>query len=307
MIPPRCPFLEKIMKHMPLVILMSACCVLASASVHAVQAEGTQAPTSKTSAVQTMYYDVYAGGIHAVKAKLDVNYGNKDRYDLKLGAQTIGFLEKLVPWRGTFETRGWKLGKEGDRPELHRSTATWRGEDELKEYSYGRDGSFKGLKVIEAGEDKSPTDLTDDLVSQSTDVLTGTLEVMKHVQNTGKCEGASEVFDGKRRFEMTFKHEMDEVLNPTDYNVYSGETARCVVEVKPMTGEWHSKPRGWMSIQEQGRQQGSLPTVWFAKVSDDMPAVPVKIRVKTEYGTLFMHLTEYTNGHKVIKAAAREE
>lgn len=296
------------MKHGLFVILMSMGAMALTVPAHAVKAEGAAPIAPKPSEIQTMYYDVYAGGIHAVKAKLDVNYGNSDKYDLSLGAQTIGFLEKLVPWRGTFETKGWKLGGEqGDRPELHRSTAIWQGEEELKEYTYGKDGSFKSLKVIEAGQDKSPTDLAADLVNQSTDVLTGTLEVMKHVQNTGKCEGVSEVFDGKRRFEMTFKHEMDEVLVPTDYNVYSGETARCVVEVKPLTGEWHSKPRGWMSIQEQGRQQGSLPTVWFAKVSDEMPAVPVKIRVKTEYGTLFMHLTEYTNGHKVIKAAAREE
>lgn len=279
--------------------------MMATAPVHAVTAEETAPVLAKPSEAQTMYYDVYAGGIHAVKAKLDVDYGKADKYDVKLGAQTIGFLERLVPWRGTFETSGWK--GESDRPELHRSTAIWQGEEELKEYSYGKDGTFKSLKVIEAGEDKSPTELAPDLVSQTTDVLTSTLEVMKHVQNTGKCEGTSEVFDGKRRFEMTFKHEMDEVLIPTDYNVYSGETARCVVEVKPITGEWHNKPRGWMSIQEQGRQQGSLPTVWFAKVSDDMPAVPVKIRVKTEYGTLFMHLTEYTNGQKVIKAANREE
>lgn len=298
------------MKHGLFVILISACALLSTAPVQAAKAEAaTPAPAAAQPAAgaQTMFYDVYAGGIHAVKARLDVDYGKTSNYDLKLGAQTIGFLERLVPWRGTFETKGWKLGAEGDRPELHRSTATWQGEEELKEYSYGKDGSFKSLKVMEEGEDKSPTELADDLVAQTTDVLTGTLEVMKHVQNTGKCEGKSEVFDGKRRFEMTFVHESDEVLVPTDYNVYSGDTARCVVEVKPMTGEWHSKPRGWMSIQEQGRQKGSLPTVWFARVSDDMPAVPVKIRVKTEYGTLFMHLTEYTNGSKVIKAASREE
>lgn len=255
---------------------------------------------------QTMFYDVYAGGIHAVKAQLDVAYEKSDRYSVKLGAETIGFLENLVPWRGSFETSGWRLGEKGDRPEIHRSTATWRGDDELKEYFYDRDGTFKKLRVIEDNQDKSPESLEQALVDGTVDVLTATLEVMKHVAADGQCQGNSEIFDGKRRFSMKFSHEMDETLIPTDYNVYQGLTARCQVEVKPVTGEWHKKPRGWLSIQEQGRQKGSLPTIWFAKVAEDGPAVPVKIRVKTEYGTLFMHLTEYHNGSKVIKTATRK-
>ena len=293
------------MQHRFLFILAAICGLVLTSPAQAVQAENPVVG-QKTPQTQTMFYDVYAGGIHAVKVELDVSYEKEDRYNVKMGARTTGFLENLVPWRGTFETYGWRMGKDGDRPELHRSTATWRGEEELKEYTYGRDGSFKSLKVIEANEDKSPESLDPALVKDSIDVLTSMLEVMQNVQNNGKCEGVSEIFDGKRRFELTFKHEMDEVLIPTDYNVYDGVTARCQVEVKPMTGEWHQKPRGWLSIQEQGRQEGSLPTVWFAKVTDDMPAVPVKIRVKTEYGTMFMHLTEYRNGSRIIKADAQD-
>lgn len=254
---------------------------------------------------QTMMYDVYAGGIHAVKSQLDVVYDNNGRYNIHLGAQTIGFLERLVPWRGTFETKGWS-GSE-DKPEVHRSVATWRGEDDLTEYLYTKDGGFKSLQIVEDSEDKSPKDIDPQLVKDTTDVLTGTLEVMRHVQANGKCEGSSQIFDGKRRFEMVFNHDVDETLQTTDYNVYQGPATRCQVEVKPSGGEWHVKPRGWMSIQEQGRQKGSLPTVWFAKLSEDGPAVPVKVRVKTEYGTLFMHLTQYQQGDKIIKAAVRED
>jgi len=53
-----------------------------------------------------------------------------------------------------------------------------------------------------------------------------------------------------------------------------------------------------MSIQEQGRERGTMPTVWFAKVQEGQVAVPVKVRVKTDYGTLFMHLTDYQSAGK---------
>ncbi len=251
---------------------------------------------------QKMTYELYAGGINAVRAELDVSYTDKKRYRLELFAQTQGFLGKLVPWQGTFETDGWRMQDGSEMPELHKSTALWRGEEDIKEYQYGRDGSFKNLRVVEAGEDETPETLDDDLVQGTTDALTATLQAMEQVASAGVCEGEDEVFDGKRRFRLVFRHQAEERLSPTRYNVYEGIATRCEVEVVPVSGKWHKKPRGWASIQEQGRDKGSLPTIWLAKIDEDGPAVPVKLRVKTDYGTLFMHMVEYRNGDKIIKS-----
>ena len=79
------------------------------------------------------------------------------------------------------------------------------------------------------------------------------------------------------------------------------------MEIKPVAGGWSEKPRGWLSIQEQGRDRGMMPTVWLANVSDDGPAVPVKIRVKTAYGTLFMHLAQYETGGNMVVAEKRQD
>lgn len=252
-----------------------------------------------------MTYEVYAGGINAVTANLDVGLENDERYHLELAAKTKGFLGSLVPWEGTFVTSGWREEGGLEKPELHKSTAVWRGEEELKEYYYGRDGSFNGLYVKEPDRDEK-IQPEEELTQGTIDVLTATLHVMDNVAQKGVCEGESEIFDGKRRFKLVFTHEADEHLEATRYNAYSGAAARCQVEVHPVAGPWHKKPRGWMSIQEQGRQKGSLPTVWMAKVSENGPAIPVKLRVKTEYGTLFMHLIEYRNGGEV-KIAEKTE
>lgn len=272
---------------------------------------GAAAQGSATGAVevaksaQVMTYEVYAGGINAVRAKLDVNFADEGHYDLSLAAQTKGFLAKLVPWEGTFSTKGWRMGDGTERPELHKSTATWRDEEDFKEYYYGKDGSFEKLIVLEPGATAPVTEeISPELVQGTTDALTATLSAMKKVAATGSCEGRDEVFDGKRRFALVFRHAADDMLTPTEYNVFQGRAARCEVEVLPVAGEWHKKPRGWMSIQEQGRDKGALPTVWFAKIAPEGPAVPVKIRVKTEYGVLFMHLIDYTGDGKTATAQA---
>jgi len=263
-----------------------------------------QGPALVSENLQQMTYEVYAGGINAVSAKLKVDYADKkDNYSLEVSAQTKGLLGKLAPWEGTFETKGWHLKDGKEVPELHRSTATWRDEKEIKTYEYGKDGSFKDYTVVEEGRDKTPQKLDEGLYKDTTDALTATLEVMKSVADKGECEGAEEVFDGNRRYKLVFSHGEQERLESSRYNIYDGESVRCEVEVQPISGAWHKKPRGWMSIQEQGRDKGSLPTVWFAKIDEDGPAVPVKIRVKTDYGTLFMHLVDYKNGGQAIKMA----
>lgn len=259
--------------------------------------------------MQVMTYEVYAGGINAVRAELNV-VNRADDYSLSLAARTKGFLGRMVPWEGTFETRGWNLQDGKEQPELHKSTAIWRDEEDFKEYYYGKDGSFQKLIVLEPGMAGPATEEIDPALTQgTTDALTATLRVMEKVAQSGVCEGRDEVFDGKRRFALVFSHEADEVLQATDYNVYEGQSARCAVEVQPVAGEWHKKPRGWMSIQEQGREKGKLPTVWMAKLDPNGPAVPVKIRVTTEYGVLFMHLVNYENAKQIITAGtgAQEE
>ncbi len=249
--------------------------------------------------IQTMTYEVYAGGINAVTAEFNVSYEDESRYSMKLSARTKGFLGKLAPWSGYFETMGWRKGKDTDRPEQHQSVSVWKEEKEIKTYKYGEDGSFEDYEVIEKGRDYTPEKLDTTLTEGTTDALTAALKAMEAVADGKPCESDAEVFDGKRRYKMVFNHEADVKLDSSRYNIYDGIAARCQVEVQPVAGAWHKKPRGWMSIQEQGREKGSLPTVWLAKMSKDGPAVPVKIRVKTDYGTLFMHLVDYKNDEGV--------
>ncbi len=102
---------------------------------------------------QRMRYDVYAGGIHAVEASLDVDLAAKDRYMLRLGAHTRGFLAKLAPWKGVFETQGWYDAKnDAPQPEIHFSDTTWKDENELTEFLYNKNGSFKEYRVTNETE-----------------------------------------------------------------------------------------------------------------------------------------------------------
>ncbi len=243
---------------------------------------------------QDLRFEVYAGGINAVTADMQMNRG-KGRYDMHMGARTQGLLGRIVPWQGTFDTEGW-LEKDGKMvPERHHSGATSSDGTEAKTYLYGKDGHFKSYKVIQDGKDVTPEKLDAKIVDHTTDALTAALTVMQRVTEKGQCEGSDEIFDGDRRFRLTFHHKGEEKLNRSRYAPYEGMAVMCEAEVEPLGGRWSAKPRGWLSIQEQGRAAGSLPTIWMASLEKGAPAVPVRMRIKTDYGTLFMHMTGYAN------------
>lgn len=253
---------------------------------------------------QSLVYEVYAGGIHAVQAKVKIDV-QPEHYEMTLEARTRGFLGKILPWAGKFETEGWAFPDGRRQPQQHKSTAVWKNETDVSEYLFEKDGTFKSLTVTDYEKDPYEKDVKSDVSTGAIDVLTAALLVFEQYNQTGKCAGSSEVFDGKRRFRQVFTHEKNVELQTSSYNIYGGPAAQCTVEVVPVSGKWHKKPRGWLYIQEQGRNLGMMPTLWLAQIDENGPAVPVKIHIKTIYGSMFMHLAEYKSGDEVLVAQKR--
>ncbi len=236
----------------------------------------------------TLTYHVYAGGVHGIDATLKLQESG-GRYTIESHSVTRGFLGTLIPWKGIFVTEGKVLGAQ-HTPAKHQSISTWRSETETKTYLYDAKGQFKTLTVIEDGKDKTPTDTDWSMAKGTTDLLSATLDMMALAGKTNDCGSTRRIFDGDRTFDLIFRAVGKETLAASRYNVYAGEALKCEVEVVPQKGRWHKKPRGWLSIQEQGRKHGQLPVVWLGRVPGQAQMIPVKLRITSDHGTLFMHL-----------------
>lgn len=245
---------------------------------------------TETKATTTLTYDVYAGGIHALDANLTISK-TATRYETTLQAATQGFLKKLANWSGSFSSKGL-ISNNIASPTIHISASTWKNKTESKTFQYNGHGKFISYKVKEDGKDTTPKDIDKSLAVGAMDNLSATLNLMMAMPKTKLCKGNTLVYDGDRTYRLIFDNTKSENLKKSDYNIYDGTAISCSVEVKPDKGKWRKKPRGWLSIQEQGRQKGALPTIWFGQLAQRPDIyVPVKILVKTDYGALFMHLT----------------
>lgn len=245
-------------------------------------------------AEQHLRYELYAAGLDAVEANATIRENGR-AYSADLEAQTRGLLGRLVPWQGSFHSEGVDGRDAMPLPLLHVSTARDRKHTQVQTYRYGGDGTFKAYDVRTDGRDTTPKDVDPVLTRDTTDALSAALASMRVVAAGKPCAGASEVFDGERRYRLVFHDLGRDVLKPSSYTIYGGPAEKCAAEVVPLQGKWHAKPRGWLSIQEQGRKLGTLPLVWMAAIEPGAAAVPVRVQVATAYGTLVMNVIGYAN------------
>lgn len=237
-------------------------------------------------------YDVYAGGIHALQTRMDYKE-NDGRYDVKVASETYGLLSKIVRWFATFKTEGW-VTKSGYQPQLHISDTTSKGKHEINTYKYDKNGKFLSFTQIVDGKDETRKDLDPSIMAGTTDVISAVFD-MAAKAGQGSCAHQDMIFDSERSYRLEFRNSKKTNLNPTKYGSFSGEAVSCSVRVTPVGGKWHKKPRGWLKIQEQGIKNGFPPTIWMANISKDpeLPTVPVRIMVKTDFGTFVAHLTSF--------------
>ena len=242
----------------------------------------------------TLYYEVYASGFHVMDVQIHIKT-TKKKYDVRLDTELTGLLARFVPWQGAFETRG-SIERGELIPKYHITSATWKKETELREYFYNASGHLNKMTLKENGIAQDIA-TSSELSSDTTDILTLFLSIILK----GECGFEEDIFDGKRRFATEFRGEGDAYLYKSKINPYQGEAELCDVEITPKGGKWYKKPRGWLAIQEQGREKGKLPVIYLARVDEMFPALPVKGITVSNYGTFLLHLKHVVYDNQPIE------
>jgi len=228
-------------------------------------------------------YTIYAGGFHVLDASIVLDLG-RDGYMVEVSAQTQGILGTLFPWRTLARSDG-KLNSGEAQPRTHRQTGTWRGEDRAVSLYY--DGSGSVLTEVRPPDDPDEREpVPPELVSGTTDPLSAILSVAGAVALGRGCSATVPVFDGRRRYDLTFQAMGSRNLPPNRYSVFSGPAVQCQVTSKVLAGRWR-KDSGWASDDEKK----TPVSLMLAPVVEGMPPVPVRLEGQSRFGEVIMHLT----------------
>ncbi len=227
-----------------------------------------------------MHYAAYAAGLNVLRLDVDFALTPRD-YRVHLAyrtAGTVGFLiraEQDTVVDGAFA---------GDRPVPRRfySSGILRGSPRVTQIDYPK-GQPEIRTLTPPNEEERETVPPADQAG-TIDSLSAMARLLRQVNASGRCDGHSRTYDGRRLAELSARTIGPETLEPTGRSSFSGPALRCDFEGRQLAG---FKLDGDRAKAQQPRR-GSA---WFAATAPGGPLIPVRMQFETDaIGSLTMYL-----------------
>jgi hypothetical protein len=111
-------------------------------------------------------------------------------------------------------------------------------------------------------------------------------DLMRQVQQNGRCDGKATVFDGLRLSQVSSRTAGQQTVPPDDRSPYGGTALRCDFESREVAGFLHDEDEAKMRKPQHG-------TAWVAVIVPGAPALPVRIMFENpKFGSATMFLTK---------------
>jgi len=244
---------------------------------------------SRAAVPLSLDYAVYAGGFKAMNAQLAMDLEKKS-YDMKLTAETEGFIGKIFPWKATLNTNGHMKGA-SPVPYVYTERSTWKSGVKVTEVRYSPQGKVLKTTIRSEGKTVTARDIDDMLARNTVDLLTGALVMLQTVKTKGKCAGQFPIFDGRRRYNITLADDGREKVKASKYSAFEGDALRCILRVEPVAGfKKKDERRGWMAVQNHTEARHKPPTIWLSPLGKGRMMAPVRMEIASEYGSVVAHL-----------------
>ncbi len=233
-------------------------------------------------------YKIYIGGLEALSANVSIGSDAK-RYDVEIMAGTAGAIGKMFPWEVRIGSKG---NVDGDtlQPVEHAQRSNFQGKDRSVTLTYDGHGGFLERKVLPDAKEDDRDPVPPEQTRDTLDIVSGILAGLRAVDRAGSCDGRVPVFDGRRRFDLVYKDDGHEKLDPSDVSVFSGDALRCAVKVEPVAGFWKKNQRKFFTRKVNGEDQVVPVDVYIARVGAAKIEAPVRIESSSPFGQLVLNL-----------------
>lgn len=233
-------------------------------------------------------YEAYKGGFRVMEIGIDLDLSEPGAYHMKLDGELVGAPALLFTYEIAMAVEG-SLGEAGPQPERFRIDSI-NGKKRKPEWLQL---DFDARKVPQVTGDPLPKDearppVTEPRRKGASDLLSSLLKVVQDVALTGGCELKAAVFDGRRRFDVVSTDAGLRTLPKSSINAFSGEARLCELTIKPIAG-----------YRFDGRDKKNLPQVieaYMAAPTPDLPAIPVRMIVRTGWGPVLVHIVGFQEG-----------
>lgn len=249
-----------------------------------VLAAGLPARAEESRLVRLSYYG-YLGNIQVGQIDLTIEMAPDPRpardYNIAANLTLSGAYARLVPFRWQAEARGG-TGKRGVQPSSYRSQMDLLGNQEAMALAYSPDGQVEVQSTPPTVESRIAQERG--LGHGTLDPLSAAVAIVDTVLRTGRCESTVPVFDGARRYDLSFSSVGQDVIERTFFSTYEGPAMRCSATARLLAG-----------FQPNAISSGFYPSrtdLWLAQAVSGAPPIPVRVVAQSRMGLLRVELVQ---------------
>lgn len=222
-------------------------------------------------------YQVTQTGIAVVEITAQFE-ARQDGYWMRSVSRAVGIGRLFAAHEIRSEVQGlWRA--EGVAPQRYQVEGNWRGDARRTVLLY-REGMPQPLEM------EPPEGFTNELVplparQGAIDGLSAFALMSRTVMQTGRCDVAGPIFDGRRRLDWSSRTVGTVRINHAGQEI---DSLQCGLESRLVAGLRHGDDRARAT-------QPRPATAWLAKVDQRLPPIPIRVEFpSTIFGTMRMEL-----------------
>lgn len=225
-------------------------------------------------------YAAYAAGVQVVD--MDASFDlTLERYRVRLVFRTVGALNLVARSRSDTVVEG-RFVEGRVAPERFFSSGALRGGARVTQIDYAGGRPVVRQLVPPNETEREPVGEAD--MIGTVDTLSAMAELVHQVNTTGRCEGLSTTFDGRRLSVLEARTSGEQVLEASGRSSFAGMTTRCEFVGRQTGGFMLDEDRATLRRPHMG-------TAWFAAVVPGGVKIPVRIAFRTQFfGEATMYL-----------------
>lgn len=228
-------------------------------------------------------YAIYAAGLNVVRLQIEMDVTSAG-YGMQVALRTTGLYGAFVHTNMLTTVQGFWDG-DTVRPIRLESHGIWKGAPHQSLMTWQDGIPDVRLLVPPAGTERAPVPTS--MQAHTIDDLSAIALLVRRVQQTGRCDGSTMVFDGRRLSRISVHTVGREILSRTSRSSYSGAALRCDFSGQMLAG---------FLFRDNPKQAGRPRTgsAWLAPLLPGAPPVPVRMRFQADwFGDAVMYLTGF--------------
>lgn len=264
-------------------------CALAAFGLALCLALAAPAPARAEPGTLELGYTVYLGGLNIFSFDANLELDG-DAYKIYGGGKTRGLARWVWKWGVDAVARG-RIENGSVEASTYDLAVQRKSEHKTLRLGFGANGTYTIVRnpadsSEEAKERRKR--LPKSIPEAALDPLSAALRIARAVAGGKSCTGTVPIFDGNRRYDLTFSPIREERIGVADYSIFAGSALRCSFDMKRISG--FRRQRIYLRFWDEDDLEP--PQIWIARLSPSFPPVPVQFQADFNMGYMMIYLTK---------------